>query len=533
MNASPLNSAATLFDLTKDRLRQLAYATGLRKRAESIVALYAKLVDPWGHRPLGERPPWPSYVGDDQTPVEFSVTFAKKPELRILLEPLGRNPSLISNRDAALTLVRSLRGDFAIDLKRFDRIQDLYCPPDPCGAFSIWLAVGFSADQAPDFKIYLNPRCRGQSLAPALVEETLVRLGFPKAWPVIARRLLRRGPELDELNYLSLDLSPSHEARLKVYARHFACTIDDLEEVAGAARDHRPGDVREFLGLVAPRPGNDVLDGRAPCTCYTFVGGTDQPLAATTHFPINSYAETDSAVAQRVVSAFDRFGVSTDCYARAAMGFARRPLETGIGMHSYVSFRRYRDEVRFTTYLAVEAYRPGTVEGGGVTGESGIIHAARIEPTENVVDHPLCRRLAREPFSIASLAYLLANLEAADLGGGGATPVGSSAGVQVDSGTALRARLLEVFASMDSDGRDAGDLAVRTAAEDLRAFIIDLTERSVRGESTGRKAFAAATRAKLGPITTRELVSAWHGAEKARHIFARFLDDIYAELYGG
>ena len=55
-------------------------------------------------------------------------------------------------------------------------------------------------------------------------------------------------------------LTASPDARLKVYARHSACTVDDLEAVAAGARDHRPGDIREFLKLVAPHVGNDPLD---------------------------------------------------------------------------------------------------------------------------------------------------------------------------------------------------------------------------------------------------------------------------------
>src|ERR1019366_7599466 len=111
-------------------------------------------------------------------------------------------------------------------------------------------------------------------LAPALIEEALVRLGFPTAWAYVAQILSRRGPDLDELMYFSLDVSHSSESRLKVYPRH------------------RPGDVARFLEIVAPDV-TDVFRGRAPFNCYAFAGGSNRPMAVTTHFPINGDAAHD------------------------------------------------------------------------------------------------------------------------------------------------------------------------------------------------------------------------------------------------
>lgn len=424
MNASSRRATTSLFDLSAERLRRLAHATGLGGRAESIVGLFKQLIDPWGHRPVPDRPEWLSCVGDDHTPLEFSTTFGDKPELRILFEPLGRVPSLVSNRDEALSLLHSLAPEYAINLTRFERIRDLFCPADPIGAFSVWIAVGFSAHRPPDFKIYLDPSAQGRSLAPALVEEAMVRLGFPGAWPLITQNLLRRGPDLDELNYLSLDLSASPDARIKVYARHLSSTPADLESAASVALSHRPGDVTQFLSLVAPK-GGQIFDSRAPSTCYAFVGREgDCPVAATTHFPINSYAPEDRTVAQRVTAAFERFGIETGNYARSTAGFANRPLDLGIGLHSYVSFRRYRGDVRFTTYLAVEAYKPGTVErAGSDAGESGVIEAAsRIERRVRVADHPFCRRLQRERFDAPRVALVLANVAATDIQAASGSP---------------------------------------------------------------------------------------------------------------
>jgi hypothetical protein len=349
---------------------------GLAQHSESAVRLFSRMVEPWGHRTLTEHPPWPSYVGDDNTPVEFSVTFDATPELRFIVEPLGERPSLVSNQNAALGLLESLASEFDIDLSRFNRVRDLFCPAKPCGRFSVWIAASFSSGRRPEFKIYLNPHSQGSKQAPALLNEAFARLGFPGASPVISRSLLGRGAELDELTYFSLDLSSSPDARVKVYARHARCTVEDLEAAASSSASYRPGDVATFLHTMAP--GVEVFGGRAPSTCLTFTSAQGVgPVAATTHFPINDYAPHDGEVAQRVRQCLTHFGIAAAPYCRALDSFADRPLERGIGMHSYVSFRRYGGRGRVTAYLALEAYSPGTVAGPTSSAESGIIDLRR------------------------------------------------------------------------------------------------------------------------------------------------------------
>jgi DMATS type aromatic prenyltransferase len=358
------------------RLGGLLRATGLEQHSESAVRLFGRMLEPWGHRSLTERPTWPSYIGDDHTPAELSLTVGGSREARFIVEPLGDRPSLISNQSAALKLIESLASDFAIDLGRFNRVRDLFCPADPRGRFTIWIAVAFSANRQPDFKVYLNPSARGPGQASAVMGEALARLGFPAAWPGAARTLLGRGPELDELTYFSLDLSGSPDARVKVYARHLGATPEDLERAASLSTSYRAGDVIAFLNTMAP--GVEMFAGRPPSTCLTFTGGHESlPVAATTHLPINDYAPDDGAVRRRVVQCLGQFGIADAAYTRAIDSFADRPLERGIGMHSYVSFRRYCGSGRVTAYLALEAYSPGTVEAHPSTAESGIIDLRR------------------------------------------------------------------------------------------------------------------------------------------------------------
>jgi len=242
----------------------------------------------------------------------------------------------------------------------------------------VWAAVGFAANRMPEFKVYFDPEAQGREHAPELIQEALVRLGFPKAWKAISKTLVRRGTDLDELKYISLDLSPSPKARVKIYARHQQCTVSDLEAAASASPWYQKDDVTGFMKIVAPEVEN-VFQGRAPLTCYAFVQGQgDGPANATTHFPINGYAAHDGEIAQRVLRCLHSLNLPTEPYTRAMKAFANRPLDRGIGLQAYVSFKRDHGKPRLTVYLPTEVYQPGTVaKPTYVEHSSGVVRKSR------------------------------------------------------------------------------------------------------------------------------------------------------------
>jgi DMATS type aromatic prenyltransferase len=400
----------TLFDFGAERLRSLCAAVAFD--SQPVVHLFQRMVTPWGQGRISRLPSWPSHVGDDNTPFEFSLAIAPSPELRFMVEPLGQTPSLRSNADAALTMLTSLASDFDVDLSRLSRIRDLFLPAIPRGDFAVWVAAEFAASRQPHFKVYLNPFAQGRELAPAVVEEALVRLGFGKAWPFVARTLARRGPDLDELMYLSLDVSRSSESRVKVYARHRWATISDLEAAAASSPNHKPGDVTQFLRTVAPDAG-EVFKGRAPFTCFAFVEGCGAaPASVTTHFPINGYAPHDGVIQERVSAYLQQVGLPQDLYSRALAACANRPLDRGIGLQSYVSLRHHHGTPRVTVYFPVEAYQPGTVAKGPTsTPPSGVVEIADRFEQAAVSNEPYLRRLRREPAHLDRLSKLMANYQ--------------------------------------------------------------------------------------------------------------------------
>lgn len=401
---SRVASASCLSDLAFARGRALCAALGLEARTDEILGVCSRLLEPWGGEPLAPEPEWRSHVVDDGTPFEFSVAFGKQPELRFMVEPLGSPPSLATNVARARALLASLAKSYPIDLSRFERVADLFLPEAPRGVFGLWVAAGFSARGGPELKLYLDPQASGSARAPGVVEEALSRLGFDGAWPVIGNVLASRGPVLDELKYFSLDLSKTPEARVKVYARHHFSTPDVVAYAATGCPSAEPDSIRRFLATVSPDRSD--YSGRGPFTCYAFVEGRVTPDSVTTHFPINGYAANDAVVSERVRACLEEFGLPGHTYAKALMAIADRPLAQRVGLTSYVSFRRRRDETRITLYLPTEAYAPGTVEDprNPASGMSMRIDAFAGFELEQ---HPFVARLLREPLTTLPLLQLV------------------------------------------------------------------------------------------------------------------------------
>lgn len=368
-SSPPPNS---LVEYTTSRLRRLCIAAGFGDETNEVVGTVRSLMLPWGARPAIQASPWVSEISDDNTPVEFSVALADgHADVRVLFEAQADEPTVEAFRAAGLALHGRLEREFGATLDRFRRLQDLFAPKGMHGPFGLWSAVVFSRGRRPSFKTYFNPQALGVDHAPALVEEALGRLGLERTWASLMLSVLRRG-RLDELKYFSLDLVPGPEARVKVYVRHHDATPDDLEVACMAAKSYVPGEAVAFAR--AMRGGAKPMAVRAPFTCTAFMGGTDdRPASTTVYVPVCAYAQDDAIVRARVSEYLDRSGIGSKLYTSIVDGFANRPLESGVGMQSWVALRRYEGRAFVMAYLATEAARvfaPGSVPAptGAVTG---------------------------------------------------------------------------------------------------------------------------------------------------------------------
>jgi DMATS type aromatic prenyltransferase len=358
-------------DRLTGRLLQLCAATELNAATTELAErVFRDLIVPWSRvEAFSEHPNggWISEISDDNTPIEFSVTLSPAgSEVRVLFEPQGDGPTLAAHREAALSMHEELASQYGADLSRFRQVEDLFTPVGMHGPFALWSAVVFSNDKPASFKAYFNPQAQGPGSAVALVEEGLRRVGLPRAWRHLAATLARRGPHRDELKYFALDLSESSQARVKVYVRHHDATPEDLQIAATAAPGSTRGEAEDFARAMGG--GARRFKDRATFTCAAFVGGDDdRPSATTQYVPVCAYALDDLEVEQRVGAYLTSQQMDATPYLRLLSSFANRPLNAGVGMQSWVAFRRYRGVPRLTVYLGSETrcvFAPGTVPAG-------------------------------------------------------------------------------------------------------------------------------------------------------------------------
>jgi DMATS type aromatic prenyltransferase len=358
-------TSRTLRDHVSRQLSLLCEELGMAASAEGCVRLLHDLLGPAGARPVAEPAPWPSFVVDDHTPVEFSLAFERDhaPALRVLVEHLAPAATARENLRAAQRLTDRLAQQYRLSLDRFEVLADLLLPDEPQGRFSLWHAVTLRPDGRHEFKVYLNPAVRGVSQAPALVAQALERLGFDRAYDTVVTHAFRPGMQADRFVFLALDLHPGPQSRVKVYVAHQQASAADLERAAGAARAAVPAAVRDFCRLVG---GSLDPFTRWPLTsCYAFVDGDGgAPSGYTLHLPIRHYVADDEAARSRVATLLARQGSDPALLDRALKAVAGRPLEAGAGLISYASLRMGRLRPGVTVYLSSEAYRPTATSAG-------------------------------------------------------------------------------------------------------------------------------------------------------------------------
>lgn len=352
----------TYDEVSRAQLLALSHAVGQSKAAENYIELQSALFSPWRARAIPALAPYPSLIGDDHSPYEYSVAYgARGPELRILFEAQAEHPTLANNHAEALLVNQRLRALPGVSLARFERIADLFHVPTRASSqgFSLWHAACLSPTGRPDIKIYLNPQLHGVEAAREVVEEVFVRLGLSEARVALAK--LRFRGQQDELKYISLDLAEHPQARVKVYTCHHQASVAELERSFSVAPSHAEGDVSRYCAIMAPQVAS--FDQKPVSSCLAFVSGSALPYTATLHLPIAHYAESDAIARRRIDALMEENQMDQLAHARVLRAVARKPLHESSGVQSYASYRREGGRLRLTVYLSPELFRhQGAVE---------------------------------------------------------------------------------------------------------------------------------------------------------------------------
>jgi DMATS type aromatic prenyltransferase len=409
--------AKTYVEVGIEKLTALCDSLGMNAKLAEVVEIFRAMTISWSDRQVGESVEWPSDVSDDGSPFEFSIALdPDKVELRVLVEAQGQDPNLQSNWQAGLELNQYLAAHYNVSLDRFAQVADLFVPTNADAKFSMWHSACFYPDKPSAFKLYLNPQSQHKSRSAAIVEESLVRLGFTHAWPTLAETAAQRGPDQDEFVYFSLDLAAHDRARVKVYLRHHDATPAELESALSAARNYVPGDAIEFCQAMAP--GQTSFSQKSAITCFALVEGDSiTPSSGTLYLPISNYATDDRAVCDRIDLYFIEHSLPVSKYQSVIQSVAARRLDLGVGMHSYISLRREQQQRRVGIYVnpEVNAVRPPVTTLA--TSKQLVMSSKSIEEmvysyrTASVEDHPFFQRLHREPPNLTNLWLLFANFQ--------------------------------------------------------------------------------------------------------------------------
>lgn len=384
-------AADTLGGHTARQLLRLCEVAGLGGAdANAYARTLTEVLGPVARRRLDLPPPTPSFLSDDHTPVEFSISFAagEAPTLRVLLEPGSGVGDLAQSGRTGLRAIRELarRWDFSTD--RLDELEDLFLPPSPQGPFALWCALELRSGGVPKVKVYLNPAASGAARSAATVREALRRLGHRQAFAAL--------PEADRHLFFALDLGDWEEPRVKVYSAHHDLSTAEagglsrmeggpgpaeIEEFFHAAagigegrdgrtddgRNHedgrdskvgRDGGVGREGGVGGEGEGGVPLDRRPVQTCHAFTEtASGLPGGFTVYVPVRDYVRHDGEALDRAVALLRRYGVDPTRLVEYLAATTSRRLEEGTGLIAYLALAHQRGRPpRVMVYLSSEGY---------------------------------------------------------------------------------------------------------------------------------------------------------------------------------
>ncbi|MCN9240534.1 prenyltransferase [Streptomyces sp. RY43-2] len=341
-----------------DQLLRLCEIAGLdRADAETYAQVLIDALGPVAERSLALPPPSRSFLSDDHTPVEYSLSFTPgaAPALRVLLEPGCDAESLAENGRIGLSVIRQMAKNWGFATDKLDLLEDLFFPPSPQGLLAVWCALELRPGGVPKLKVYLNPSARGADRAAETVREALERLGHRQAFDAL--------PPADGYPFLALDLGDWEAPRVKVYVMHHSLSATEAGALArrNPGFDHEAAEwfFRNAAGYDDATAEDDTrLAGKPALTCHSFTRTTSgEPTGFTLHIPVRDYVRHDGEAHTRSVSALRRHGMDEAALARSMAAVTARSPQDGRGLIAYLALAQEHGRApRVTTYISSEAY---------------------------------------------------------------------------------------------------------------------------------------------------------------------------------
>ncbi|MFD3534109.1 tryptophan dimethylallyltransferase family protein [Streptomyces sp. NPDC058664] len=355
-DTAPDRGADTLGTFTRAQLVRLCDVAGLSPAdTETYAHTLVEALGPAAERSLALPPPTRTFLSDDHTPVEYSLSFSpgRAPALRVLVEPGCGADTRAENGRVGLDVVRAMARRWDFSTERLDEIEDLFFPAEPKGPLALWIALELVPGGVPKVKVYLNPAASGAKRSAKIVRKALRRLGHKRAYAAL--------PKADGHPFLALDLGHWETPRVKVYVRHLDLSATEAGGLSRTGSGPGPAEIQEFFRATAA--GGD-LDRRPGLSCHSFTETeTGRPSGFTLHIPVRDYARDDGEVLDRAADVLRSHGMDPAPLARSLSALTTRRPEDGVGLIAYLALAHQQGHPpRVTAYLSSEAYavRPPT-----------------------------------------------------------------------------------------------------------------------------------------------------------------------------
>ncbi|MDT0572055.1 tryptophanase [Streptomyces sp. DSM 3412] len=359
----------TLGALVTGQLLRLCEASGLgRTDARNYARLLTDSLGEVAERPLNLPPPSLSFLSDDSTPVEFSLSLTPDapPAVRVLLEPGCGAGGLRDNGRVGLRAVRAMARRWGFATDQLDVLEDLFLPADPQGPLALWIALELRPGGVPKIKVYLNPSASGAARAAETVRTALDRLGHRHAFDAL--------PPADGYPFFALDLGDWAAPRVKIYTTHRDLAVTD---VGGLCRMESGPDSATLEAFLRTAGGFDEatdssralpearFDRRPVLSCHSFTRTTGGPTGFTLHVPVRDYARDDAEALRRAGVLLGRHGLDPGALDRPLAAVTGRRLTDGVGLVAYLALAHEQGRpTRMTAYISSEAYAVRPPNGG-------------------------------------------------------------------------------------------------------------------------------------------------------------------------
>ena len=329
------------------------------------------------------------------------------PEVHVLWRVSQASDKAEVRLQAALRAQAHLHELFGVSSARFARISSLFLRADAReGSLLRYCAQLWPATKSPKIAALFDAQALGQLNAPALVEEALSRLGFEKAWQAVSGAM-PRGPELDEVHSLIVQLSSDDGAQVEVRVRHHELTPSILATAATVAPDADPERLAHFLRKVV---GDRVDDGVSADTSLSFIGNDSTPVSTTLHIAVPGFVTHDGQAHSRVEAALGE--QSAKLRGAAMEAVCGHELAAGVGLSQSLSLQspggRAVCQLSFETSAAVSPRAPVDAPSA-VEPVEAMVHGYEAQPFSL---HPFLQRMARGSVDVRHMWLMFSNVYA-------------------------------------------------------------------------------------------------------------------------